>query len=352
MKANIAFALLLISLALTACRPQPPAMAVITVAPPVATPSSTPTAAPSATNTLPPPTATPSPEPTATTTPEPTATLRPTTTPTPTLVPMSQQILIEDAATGGDGGDIYTFYLGRSMPSFILYMDGRLLVLEGELVDDPDMDTKHYQETSLTPTEMCALLQAVQATGFLTVEGGRGYTYAQDDPIYEFGDFNDFSEGAPSSVITVNGPIPKQVRVYTPYWSYVVAEVSAMSELLSRQATRATTLYEPERVVLWIEKGRPAWLTESVVAEPWPEEQPPLSQLVVVAGDDHHLLVEEGVGPLLEAVDHQMKNSIFLEGGEEYWVIVRQLLPHENPDEIPSFTVDAQLLPLPFDCRL
>ena len=56
MKANIAFALLLISLALTACRPQPPAMAVITVAPPVATPSSTPTAAPSATNTLPPPT--------------------------------------------------------------------------------------------------------------------------------------------------------------------------------------------------------------------------------------------------------------------------------------------------------
>ena len=44
--------------------------------------------------------------------------------------------------------------------------------------------------------------------------------------------------------------------------------------------------------------------------------------------------------------------SLFLEAGEAYWVIVRQLLPHENPDEIPSFSGDAQLLPLPFDCPL
>ena len=344
MKATIALALLLISLALAACRPRPTATAVITATSPSATPSSTPTAAPSPTNTLPPPTAT------ATT--PPTAMPTPTTTPTPTLAPLSQQILIENATTAGDGGDTHTFYLGRAMPSFILYMDGRLLVREWELFDDSNMNTRHYQETSLTPAEMCTLLQAVQATGFLTVEGGGGYTYAQEDPIYEFGDFNNFSEGGSFSVITVNGPVPRQVQVYDNYWPYVVAEVSAMSELLNQTATRATTLYEPERVVLWIEKGRPSWLSESVAAEPWPEGLPPLSQLVAGGGDDHRLLVEAGVGPLLAAVDNRMKHSIFLEAGEAYWVLVRQLLPHENPDEIPSHSGEPQPRPLPFDCPL
>ena len=353
MKANVALTLLLIGLALTACRPRPPATAAITAIPPSATPSSTPTAAPSPTHTLPPPTATSSPQPTATATPQPTATPTPAATPTPTLAPLSQQILIEDADDGGDGGDLSTFYGGRSMPRFILYMDGRLLVREWELFDDPHMNARHYQETTLTSTEMCALLQAVQATGFLTVEGGGGYTYAQDDPIYEFGDFSDFSEGAPFSFITVNGPAPRQVQVYAPYWPYVVAQVSAMRELLDQTATQATTLYEPERVVLWIEKGRPDWLTDSVADEPWPEGLlPPLSQLVVAAGDDHRLLVEDGVGPLLEAVDHRMKNSVFLEAGEAYWVLVRQLLPHETPDEIPSFIGEPQRRPLPFDCPL
>lgn len=338
------------SLALAACRPGPSSTAVITATLPIATPAGTPTAAPLPSNTLPPPTATPSPQPTNTATP--TATLTPTPTATPTLAPLSQQILIEDAPTGGDGGDIYTFYLGRAMPSFILYMDGRLLVAEVEQGDDPDTATHHYNETSLTATEMCALLQAVQATGFLTVEGGSGFIYAQEDPIYEFGDFSDFSEGAPFEVITVNGPIPKQVQVYAPYWSYVVAEVDAMSALLRRYATRATSLYQPERVVLWIEKGRPPWLAESVAAEPWPEGLPPLSQLVAAAGDDHRLLVEDEVGPLLAAVDYRMRNSVFLEAGETYWVIVRQLLPHETPDDIPSFSGEPQQLPLPFDCSL
>jgi hypothetical protein len=274
-------------------------------------------------------------------------------TPTPTLPPLSQQILIEDADNGGDGGDLSTFYLGRSMPGFILYMDGRLLVTEMEHYDDPDATARYYNETMLTPTEMCALLQAVQATGFLTVEGGGGFTYAQDDPIYEFGDFNNFSEGAPYDIITVNGPVPKQVKVYAPYWPYVAAEgVNAMSELLSQTSAQATTLYEPERVVLWIEQGRPPWLAESVTAAPWPEGLPALAQLVAAAGDDHRLLVEDGVGPLLEAVDHRMKNSVFLEAGEPYWLVVRQLLPHETPDEIPSFIGAPQRLPLPFECSL
>ncbi len=45
-------------------------------------------------------------------------------------------------------------------------------------------------------------------------------------------------------------------------------------------------------------------------------------------------------------------NLVFLEAGEEDWVIVRQLLPHETPDEIPSFIGAPQLRPLPFDCPL
>ena len=323
--------------------------AAITATPPRLTPVSTPTATPSPTSTLLPATATPSLEPTSTATPEPTT----TQTPTPTLVPLSQQILIEEAPTAGDGGDPYTFYLGRSMPDFILYMDGHLLVRDEELFDDHLLKTVQYKEAWLTSTEMCSLLQSVQATGFLTVEGGRTFiSYAAEDPIYEFGDFINFGEGGSFDVITVNGPVPKQVAIYYSYWPFVVAEVNAMRELLGQYLTKATALYQPERAVLRIEKGRPPWLAKTVVAEPWPEGLPPLSQLVLAAGDDHRLLVEDGVEPLLEAVNHRMKNSVFLEAGEEYWVIVRQLLPHETPDEIPSFRGDAQLLPLPFDCQL
>jgi len=215
------------------------------------------------------------------------------------------------------------------------------------------LNTVQYKEASLTSTEMCSLLQAVQATGFLAVEGGGTFiSDAAEDPIYEFGDFSNFGEGGSFDVITVNGPVPKQVAVYYSYWPFVVAEVNAMRQLLDQYSTRATILYQPQRAVLWIEKGRPPWLMENVAAEPWPEGLSPLSQLVLAAGDDHRLLVEDRVGPLLAGVDNKMKNSVFVEAGEEYWVIIRQLLPHETADEIPSFSGDPKLLPLPFDCQL
>jgi hypothetical protein len=272
-------------------------------------------------------------------------------------VPIGQQILIEHTTTPGDGGEPYTFFLGRAMPSFILYMDGRLLVQEGE--SSGYGSGYRYREGRLTPAEMCDLLSAVEETGFLDVIGGTfDYTYSSEDPIYDFGDFQNFSEGAPYSLITVNGPSPRQVVVYEPYWDYVTDEVKAMRDLLVQNSAKATDIYRPEQVMLWVYKGVPGvpewlaeWLDPDLVAQPWLEGLPSLSDLAAEqAGGYDGSLVEEGFEPLLDILDYRMKDSLFVDSNEEYWVIARPLLPHETPDEFPKLTRSAQSLPLPFEC--
>lgn len=303
---------------------------------------------------LPPPTVTA----TATNSPTPTATQSstPTATPPPTAVPIEHQVLIEYTTTGGDGTPPNLFYRGVAMPGFILYMDGRLLVQVKE--SSGDSKSSHYLEARLTPLEMCALLDSVESTGFFDVIGGGGitddYVYASEDPIYDFGYFQDFSEGAPYDLLIVNGPTPKYVQVYSRYWDYVVTEVRAMRSLLIEFSTQASDRYQPEQLMLWVEERVPERLEPALVPQPWPEGLPELSQLAaqqVEAGGYVGSLVDDGFEPLLELLDYRMKDSIFVESNKEYWVIARQLLPHETPDEFPKYSWSAQELSLPFECE-
>lgn len=80
---------------------------------------------------------------------------------------------------------------------------------------------------------------------------------------------------------------------------------------------------------------------------------PILSQLAAQqaqAGGYNGSLVDDGLEPLMEVLDYRMKESVFTEANKEYWVIARQLLPHETPDEFPRYSWSAQELPLPFEC--
>lgn len=265
---------------------------------------------------------------------------------------MEQQILIEYTTTSGDGTPPQYFYFAVAMPRFILYVDGRLLV---QIADPPGHGrSTYYLETKLTPSEMCALLDSVEDTGFFDVIGGTNeYTYAWEDPIYDFGDFQGFGEGAPYDLFIVNGPTPKFIMVGSQYWDYVANEVKALRNLLKEFSTRATDPYRPKQLVLWVEEGVPGWLDPTLVPQPWPEELPKLSQLAAQqaqAGGYDGSLVTNSFEPLMEVLDYKMKESIFTEANKEYWVIARQLLPHETPDEFPKFSWDAQMLTLPFEC--
>lgn len=276
----------------------------------------------------------------------------PTATSSPTAVPIEQQILIEYNIGSGDGTPPQLFFLGVAMPEFVLYMDGRLLV---NIVENSmkDSESNWYLEARLTPSEMCALLDAVENTGFFDVTGGGGYSYEQEDPIYEFGDFQNFSDGAPYATFIVNGPIPKSVHIYTPYWDFVTEEVKAMRALLDQFSTRATERYQPEQLMLWVEEGVPEWFELVIASQPWPDDLPELSQLAAQQAQAEGyggFLINDGFEPLLELLDYRMKYGLFVEAGKEYLVVARQLLPHELPDEFPATNRDAQMLPLPFDC--
>lgn len=353
--------LLLVVLALAACGRLSPAPTSEAVA--IISPTLEPSAIPKTAGPMmrPPPKLSPTqplpaPSLTATATIPPTPTATQTSTPTvtqfPTAVPIERQILIEYTTTSGDGTPPQNFYLGVAMPSFILYMDGRLLVQVEESLGGSK--SRHYLEAKLTPPEMCALLDAVENTGFFDVIGGTGeYSYASEDPIYDFGDFQSFSEGAPYDLLIVNGPAPKYVQVYSPYWDYVATEVKAMRNLLREFSTKAIELYRPKQLVLWVEEGVPEWLDPSLASQPWLDGLPELSQLAgqqAQAGGYDGSLVDHGFEPLLEVLEYGMKDSLFTEANKEYWVIARQLLPHETPDEFPKFSWSAQTLPLPFEC--
>jgi|SRR5687768_14214951 len=149
-------------------------------------------------------------------TPRSTLTPRPTQThvpiPTVTFTPWpTKEVLAQFGIFGGDAGWDYYAFIGGDMPKWILYTDGQLIVQKA------DNSGIWFEETTLTVPQMCSFLSQIEKAGFFTLEVDNSSELEAGiptaNPIYEFNDSTQFSEGGSNYVLQVNGPNPRQIRV-------------------------------------------------------------------------------------------------------------------------------------------
>lgn len=251
------------------------------------------TPAPTIASTLPPPTILPA---TPTVTRAPSATPAPSHTPTepplsptasPTHIPSPTRapspmptstplkpILISFGIYGGDGGTSYDTLYGRGIPSLVLYTDGQLLVGHERYDAKP-----WYVEKHLTTTQMCALLQKIQATGFFEVAGDG--SLCERDRIYRNVEIACMGEG--EYIIAVNGRPSKRVTISYFLADSLVPPVKSVYQLLEAYRPGGMTAFHPDRVILRMQQkpGQDFWEEQPAPPGPrWPSSLPSLRALV------------------------------------------------------------------------
>ena len=274
---------------------------------------------------------------TPTQTPVPTETIVPTTTPFPTVTAMptisTKTVFLEYNSTGGDGGDPTDLYYGRSMPYIVIYTDGQAII--GEFDED---GTHYFLEAWVSSDEMCHLLGQLKDTGF----------FAAHDPIYTFDETT--QDGAGYEIMIANGPLVQRWVFYGPYEDYLIPPLKQSYELFKNYHPDGATYYIPERLILWVEEDVDA-SAESANVIPWPETLPPISELWQDPLNHEVLIEGEAVAAIMALFDYRLTSKRFVDEGIHYEIILRPLLPNENPyPDLWYYGTHSQTFNLPFDC--
>ena len=226
----------------------------------------------------------------------------------------TKQIFLSFGGYGGDGGSNTDAYYGRFTPSLIIYGDGQFILREGIY-----RESITFSEATLTPAEMCALRQQIEATGFL-------------EPPEEFFTQSRESAGAGELIIQVENSV---YSFYGPQAQYLVDNLERGIELIENyRPPKPLVFYTPIYLRLWIEKATPNEQTMPIM---WPSELPELEQLWSDRGQNIILVEGEWVEPILNLFSQQLTRKFFKEGDNVYAIIARPLLPHETPDHIGHY---------------
>lgn len=262
-----------------------------------------------------------------------------TMSPFPTVTPVGvypvKQVFIQAGPIGGDGGSEQDFYFGRDTPSIVIYADGQIIMKVGSWEED-----YAFLSSQLSTDELCLLLARLEATGY----------FNPVDTYYAFDETTQFTDGAGSHVIQVNGPINNTVKFYEPHRDYLIDEIAAADQLISSfKPSETLVTYVPENLLLWIEPT----LNEDLTNLPdWPSEISPLVELRSDPSNSKVVVEREMILPLMDLFENRMSQQRFREGDMSYDVILRPLLPHETPHNfsiIPSNQSDV--FELPFTCK-
>lgn len=273
-------------------------------------------------------------------TPTPTRTF--THTPTPKPVPpliahewTTEPILLRFGQIGGDGADP----LDYSLPSLILYSDGRLIFRQWEKSNEDDLPVKLW-EVVLNRQEMCALLNTIDQTGFLDYDPS---TYLPEGQYLPF-------DGASDTVIEVNSWRSKQVSL-NGLWVFLNGEPSMAGaivfgdpdygtlpyipgalrntyRLLTHYKPKNVHLYQPRRLALRIEQ-MDEW---SSFGDIWPLTSPTLSDLYKRSSSGQDIVITTGAETtaIYQVFGNSMGAKVFDENTHRYIVAARPLLPYER----------------------
>lgn len=305
----------------------------------------------------------------------PTITQRPTNTPRPTLtytpIPTAtftpwptKQVLAQFGVFGGDGGWEESAFIGGDMPEWILYADGQMIFQK------EDHRGVWLAETTLTIPQTCSFLSQIAEAGFFSLVVNESFepAYPTDypNPIYNFDATTQFSEGGTHHVLQVNGPNPRQIRVYSHYAQYLTPEARRVFNLFQNYSPPSRlTEYQAQHMILRIEEGPgdSAYSTPAPITQSWPTDLPPLEVLatenVATAASAFFargtnqifqvLVSNEQVEPIFNAFGNRLAYQLFQSGDRVYYVAGRPFLPHETLSDFSEFPEEKQFA-LPFKC--
>jgi len=305
----------------------------VEVKPPVFTPTLTTTPTPTFT---PMPTAVPTEV--ATIAIPPTSTYVPTLTPFPTVTPPpefdTKTVFLQYGFYGGDGGTYTDFYFGRDMPLLVIYTDGQVIL------GNFDDRGRYFLETSISSNEMCNLLLQLQRYGY----------FEEYESIYSFDETTQYSVGAGVGIVQVNGPIAHKLEFYGPYQEYLIPPLKQSFEFINNYRPLSNTYFVPERLILRIEIDPNPQSDDSEIT-PWPTTLPHISTLWQDPSNDEVYISGEFIEPVMALFDYRLSGRRFSDEGEVYNIIMRPLLPHENPfPRLNYYSYPQEVYNLPFDC--
>lgn len=309
----------------------------VTVTRVTALPTTTATIIPTATMTAvppaaPEPSATPSPTPILTSTPTPIPTMRPFATVTPPPGFDTKTVFIAMGLSGGDGNRYHNY---SSAPKLVIYTDGQVIWQEGDYVTG-----FHLLESAVSSDEMCSLLSQLKDSGF----------FEELTELYAFDETTQYSDGAASYSIQVNGPRLGYHIFYGPYVPYLVEEVATGFDLLQNFHPSPVQSYNPTRLMLLVEPVSEERAGDRVV-EPWPADMPAISEIRPDPASLAVMVEGENVARIMDVFGNRPDSKWFREGDNIYLMIARPLLPHETPQEFWANPGSPSPIQLPFSCE-
>ncbi len=277
-----------------------------------------------------------------------------TSTPTPKPVPplkahewTTDPVLLRFGQVGGDGADPFDY----TLPSLILYSDGRLIYRKKEISNE-DIRTELWQ-VILDRQQICSLLNTIDQTGFFDYEPS---SYLPEGAYLPF-------DGASDTVIEVHAWRSKRISL-NGLWVFLDDEPSMAAAIVFGDPTYGTmpyipaalrntykvlshfkpdnaTTYEPNRLAIRI--GYPE---AYVHGGPWPLTSTHLIDLYNRSSSDQNLAITKGAesAAIYQVFDNTMNGRIFEDDAHTFFVIVRPLLPYErtsfdyffNPIDAPA----------------
>jgi hypothetical protein len=264
-------------------------------------------------------------QPTLTTvTPGPTE-IRPTSTPNPTQTPVvtptvtlispypTKQVLL-DYDVLGSHTPFDLFYTDHGWSKLVIYTDGQLII--------PSKQTK---QKMLAANEIKKLLSRLEYFKFFELESNQAHD--PTDKLYNMGDRYFRVYDAHLFCVLVNAETTRKLCAYEPFLDFLVPEMKSILKTLDRYNPGGMSLYSPDRILLWVQRGRNPYVTdlaeESIL---WKDNFPSLE-----TASEKIIYVEGATAKEIYAfLNNEISFKVFSQDGMDYTVVVDVVLPHEE----------------------
>ena len=249
------------------------------------------------------------------TTSTPTPTQTPALTPTITLIPPypTKQVLL-DYDVLGSHTPFDLFYTDHAWSKLVIYTDGQLII--------PSKETK---QKMLSTEEIKKLLSRLEYFKFFELESNQAHD--PTDKLYNMGDQYFRVYDAHLFCVLVNAEKTRKLCAYEPFLDFLVPEMKSILKTLDKYRPQRMSLYSPDRILLWVQRGRDPNVTDlSKESIPWKDTFPSLE-----TANEKIIYVEGATAKEIYAIfNNEIAFKVFSQDGVDYTVVVDIVLPHEE----------------------